>query len=648
MHAGRTIIVLLTTTCITVLLLADSGKKMKVKSISHPPTIDGIIDSTWTHADSVSDFVQYQPYVGRVPSHKTVAKLLTTGEALYCLIVCQDTSGSIQRQKGRLDNTDGDFVSLMLDTFGDKRSAYKFGVTASGSRADCRLLDDARTRDYSWDGVWFSAAKVYPWGFVVEMEIPYKSIQYNEYLNAWGLDFDRWVPALQEDIYWNGYLENEGQRISKFGALEFDGQKPSVKGLNLEVYPVGIEKATYLENGKYKATTSAGVDVFYNPSQMLTYQLTVNPDFAQIEADPFAFNISRYESYFNECRPFFTQGNEVFMPSGKEDGTGFYSPMELFYSRRIGKKLPDGSEVPLIAGTKAFGRIGEWEYGGFLASTGEKDYVEDGRSRKELAAMFGSARVKKQILDNSSIGMLMVGKRTETDFEGVVDIDGAFRSSDWQFSYQLARSVKNSSGDFAASSGFLLSKERWMLFVRSRHVGSNFDINQVGFVPWIGTTEFTPIGGPRWYFKDGFVKSILVYFGGTTTYKNLESYLDHSGVLGYNMQFRDNWGFELTYIGGKAKDNGVRYNYRELDYSFWFNISPKWEGNFNGGYALTYNFAREYLAPYTWFNSSFGWLMTDYLSLGTAFKTFVEFEPDRKVKDVTYNAPPVRLTDPHQ
>jgi hypothetical protein len=248
-----------------------------------------------------------------------------------------------------LDDFGGDVVSLMLDTFGDKRTAYKFAVSASGIRSDCRMLDDGRNRDYGWDGVWFASTRVYDWGYVVEMEIPFRSIQYDETLSSWGVDFDRWIPVSNEDLYWTSYEENEGLRISKFGTLELNGNRPTVKGLNLEIYPVGIAKASLVRDGVYEVAPDAGIDLFYNPSQKFTFQLTANPDFAQIEADPFDFNISRYESYFEERRPFFTQGNEIFMPSGRERNSGFYRPLELFYSRRIGKKLR--SAVPTIGNT---------------------------------------------------------------------------------------------------------------------------------------------------------------------------------------------------------------------------------------------------------------------------------------------------------
>jgi hypothetical protein len=568
-----------------------------------------------------------------------VAKLMTNQDVLYCLMVCYENKANIQKHKGKLDDMGGDIVSLMLDTFDNKRTAYKFAVTAAGVRADCRLVDDARNWDYSWDGIWFSAAKIYDWGFVVEMEIPYKSIQYDEKLSEWGLDFDRWIPARTEDLYWCKYEENEGQRISKFGKLVFQDFHPAVKGLHLEVYPVGISKFTYLNNNKYKGEPDAGVDIFYNPSPKLTYQFTANPDFAQIEADPYEFNISRYETYFEERRPFFTEGNEIFMASGRERNTGFYRPLELFYSRRIGKKLPDGAEVPLQFGTKAFGRINTWEYGGFMALTGETDYV-DSLEYTEHRAFFGSARLKKQVLGNSSIGFMFVGKHTNNEDNGVLDIDGAFRTSDWQLSYQLARSYKNSEGDFAGSAGFTMFKEKSLLLIRGRYIGEKFDIDQVGFVPWKGTGEFVGIGGPRWYFKDGYVSQILIYGGGLLNYEKVDAFTDYGGVLGYNMQFRNNWGFEINVDMADSKDEGIRYTTFDVNFSSWFNTNPKLQANIFGGYSRTYNFSRDYLAYYSWLGTYLEYKLLSTLQIGTSTDMFIEGNPAGRIEDITYNARP--------
>jgi len=472
------------------------------------------------------------------------------------------------------------------------------------------------------------------------LKIPYKSVKYDEKLTAWGLDFDRWIPTKTEDLYWCVYEEDEGQRVSKFGKLLLNEFRPSIKGLNLEIYPVGIAKAKYLNDTKYDIDPNAGLDIFYNPSPKLTFQLTANPDFAQIEADPFDFNITRYESYFSERRPFFTEGKEVFMPAGKQRNTGFYRPLELFYSRRIGKKLPDGGEVPLLLGTKAFGRIDDWEYGGFLAVTGEKDYMDDDQKLTEDQAVFASARIKKQIFKNSSIGILYAAKHSKNNDYGVIDIDGALRTSKWQLAYQLARSFKNNEGDFAGAAGFTMIKPTWLTFVKGRYIGNKFDVDQIGFVPWKGSSELVGLTGPRWYFEKGYIRSILIYGGGFSGDEKLDNYTDRGGLLGFNMQFRNNWGYEINLDAGRSKDEGVQYDAYSMNFSTWFNTSPIWRGNIWGGYQKTYNFSRDYLAFYSWIGSEFDWNAMAVLKLGTSLDAFIEGNPDGDIEDITYNARP--------
>jgi len=624
----------------TLIFAVNKEKILVLKKTDVPIKIDGVIDDVWSKADSATNFFQLAPYYAKEPSRKTYAKVLTTETSIYCLIVCFDQKENIQQNTGKLDDGGGDICSIMFDTFGDNRTAYKFAVNAAGARADCRLLDDARNRDYSWDGIWFSAAKIYDWGFVIEMEIPYKSIQYNENLNSWGLDFDRWRPLNSEDLYWCEYEQNEGQRISKFGKLVFEDFHPTIKGLNLELYPVVFGKATYLSDGKYKIDPKAGIDIFYNPSPQLTFQATAYPDFAQIETDPYTFNISRYEVYFNERRPFFIQGNEIFAPSGKQRNTGFYSPLELFYSRRIGKVLPDGSEVPLIFGSKAFGRADDWEYGGFVARTAQKDFTDaNGNAASEPSALFLSGRVKKQIFENSSLGVLFVGKQTADSTYGIIDIDGALRKSDWQLSYQIARSVKNSLGDFALSAGFTQFGSDWVTLARTRYVGSNFDISQVGFVPWKGTTELTAISGPIWLPKTGEISQILILAGTSLTNKKFENYTDHSAVFVYNMQWKGNYGFEIDISAGRSKDSGIQYDSYEIDYSSWIN-KAKWNANLYGSYSKTYNFYRNYLGSYGNLGGQLSWNAIDVLQFGSSFNIWMEVKPDGNIEDIIYNARP--------
>jgi len=626
--------------CSALAVGANRDKVVYLKTPTDHITVDGIAEPCWLQADSASQFCQLQPYYRQPPSRLTVARVLSTPDALYCLLTCYDERRNVQTHTGMFDQSDGDVVSIMLDTFNDRQTAYRFAVSAAGVRSDARLLDDARNTDNTWDGIWFAASKIYDWGFVVEMMIPYKSIRYNKELPEWGVDFDRWIPSEKEDLYWCEYEQNEGLRISKFGRMVFDGIRPGTSGLNLEVYPVAAAKATYLGNDKYKVDPDGGVDIFYNPSKKLTFQLTANPDFAQIEADPFTFNISRYESYFDERRPFFTEGNEVFMASGRERNSGFYKPLELFYSRRIGKVLAGGSQVPLVLGTKAFGRIEEWEYGGFFALTGEQDYEDEGGKINEPRASFACARIKRQVLDNSSVGMLFVGKQTKDDIKGVLDIDGAFRTSDFQLSYQLARSIQNSKGDFAGSFGFKKFAPNWLTAIRTRAIGNEFDIAEVGFVPWQGVFEFTMLTGPVWFFNEGPVSQFLIYFGPSLAYEHPDLYTDHAGLVGVNMQFRSNWGYEITALLGKNKDADRKYTGYEIDLSAWFNVSPSWSANYWGGFARTFNFLRDYLAFYAWSGFSVNWKALDILTLGTSYDMYVEGNPAGQIEDITYNARP--------
>jgi hypothetical protein len=620
----------------------------RVLLLQHSPAeivVDGVIEPAWSAADSATGFFQLAPFYGQAPKFRTTAKLLSTAEALYCVILCEQPATEIEVQTGVLDQSSGDVVSLMIDTFGDKQTAYKFAVSSSGVRSDARMLDDARNQDYSWDGIWSAASKLYAWGYAVEMKIPYRTIKYDDALDEWGLDFDRWNPTTREDLYWCPCAQNEGQRISGFGRLILNGAHPTAHGLNLEVYPVGIAKATYRQGEKYKVEPDAGIDIFYNPSENLTFQLTGNPDFAQIEADPYQFNISRYETHFQERRPFFTEGNEIFMASGRQSNSGFYQPLELFYSRRIGRALSEGDLVPLLVGAKASGRAGAWQYGGFYAMTGEKDFVEDGVPLAEERAHFVAARLKKQILENSSVGALFVGKATPGNLHGVLDIDGAFRNSTLQLSYQIARSIEDGQGDFALSAGLVSFGQHWWNAVRARAIGKNFDIHAVGFVPWRGTAQLTALTGPAWYFSDGAVRQCALYSGFSVNYEDADLFADWVGVLGFNMNFRSNCGGEISVDMGRSQDLSVEYTSWEVNLSSWFQITPRWSADFSANAGRSYNFQRNYLARYGYGQGDLEWKPASFLTVGTSLGAFIEGNPEGSIEEITYNARPyVSLT----
>ncbi len=328
------------------------------------------------------------------------------------------------------------------------------------------------------------------------------------------------------------------------------------------------------------------------------------------------------------------------MAAGRERNSGFYRPLELFYSRRIGRFVGSGELVPLNVGAKSFGRLGPWEYGAFVARTGSVNYDDEGELVHEPAAVFTSARVKKQVLDNSSVGILFVGKHTSAGLDGVINIDGAFRSSSYQLAYQIARSINNTKGDFGGSAGFRMFTKDYGILVRSRVIGNEFDVDQVGYVPWKGTANLAALGGPMWYFDSGSIRSVFQYSGFFVDYEHEDLFTDWGGAVGLNVQFRSDWGFETSFSLGRNNDNGVKYTGYEFDFSTWFSISPRWHANVWGGYAHVYNFSREYLGHYTWLGSYAEWKLLDVLEIGTTYDMYVEGKPDGGIEDITYNARP--------
>jgi hypothetical protein len=165
-------------------------------------------------------------------------------------------------------------------------------------------------------------------------------------------------------------------------------------------------------------------------------------------------------------------------------------------------------------------------------------------------------------------------------------------------------------------------------------------VNDVGFVPWKGTIDATALTGPTWYMETGAISQITTYGGLTGFYDEADLATDYAFLFGFNMQLRDNWGYEINVLPGRANDRGIPYDYFEASLGSWFNVSPSWEGNLNLSYTHGYNYAREYLASSGWFSGRIEWRALPILNLGTSFGFYVEGNPAGEIEDITYNARP--------
>jgi len=344
------------------LMILAERKSIEVRYTDTPPDIDGYVEDVWLAADSAYDFIQFIPYEKTAPTEKTTVYVLQDEDNLYIAFRCY--ADSIKPVVCL--TADEDDIRVGIDTFGSKNMAYYFQIYASGIYHDGWILDDGLTYDDSWEGVWYRALKIYDDRWEVEIKIPFKSIRYKKGLNEWGVEFARYMAQNRETSTWNEYSQREDVRVSKHGSLR--NMNPQATGYYFELYPeayLRIDRQFYYVDSIQTDTTMTKPSVSLNFKWDVTPQATVNatilPDFAQIESDPFSLNLSQYPTYLDEKRPFFLEGYEIFRMADFGD-MGFFDPLEIFYSRRIGKSVNDEA-IPILGGIKVTNKSKDWNIG---------------------------------------------------------------------------------------------------------------------------------------------------------------------------------------------------------------------------------------------------------------------------------------------
>ena len=298
--------------------------------------LDGRLDDVaWQTAVPISDFVQKQPVEGAPPLERTEVRVLYDDDALWVGARMYGDPRKLQAPVSRRDNIgQAEHLLISLDTYLDRRTAYTFGVTASGVRGDWyHPSDDEYHTDASFDPVWEARAVVDSLGWTAEMRIPFSQLRFTaQQVQRWGVNFDRWIPARNEDDFWIPVPRNVRGWASHFGTLDgIEGIRPSRR---VELLPYVATNTTLRGtvdrddpfDARRESNVRVGGDLRLGLGPSLTLEATVNPDFGQVEADPAEVNLSAFETFFTEKRPFFTEANRVL-------ASGSY-----FYSRRIGAR----------------------------------------------------------------------------------------------------------------------------------------------------------------------------------------------------------------------------------------------------------------------------------------------------------------------
>jgi len=311
---------------------------------SSPPAIDGSIeDVAWQAGQWEGEFIQFQPHNGAPPSQKTEFKILFDENNIYVAIKAYDTSiDSIVRRISRRDNGEGDFVGISFDSYFDRQTGFTFLTNAAGVKNDFIWARDGQLEDDTWDPIWFTGARMYDWGWAAEMRIPLTQLRFRiSDGGTWGVEVFRRLFRSQQLSVWQHIDNNSSGLVHNFGELTgLTGIKPR-KQADITPFVVGSLETFEREDGNPFATGTAwkyngGLDAKFGITNNMTLDLTVNPDFGQVEADPSEVNLTAYETFFEEKRPFFIEGNNITsFKTGIGDGDIGYD--NLFYSRRIGR-----------------------------------------------------------------------------------------------------------------------------------------------------------------------------------------------------------------------------------------------------------------------------------------------------------------------
>ena len=518
--------------------------------------VDGVLDEgDWQIAPIATNFTQFEPQEGAPATHQTEVRILYGASALYIGATLHDSEpNEILGTLGRRDMaTRADWFVAAIDSYHDRKTAYNFAVNAGGVQADGIYTgprfnnsgdDDGFEFDTSWDAIWDAAVRTTATGWVVEMRIPYSMLRFSDDgVQQWGVNFSRFIPRLSELSEWVMVPRSERSSgtVAQFGTLE--GITNISPRRNLQVIPYSVSRLR-TEEGEVAGTVSrggnidVGGDIKVGLTTNFTLDATVNPDFGQVDADPAELNLTAFESFFPERRPFFTEGTQIFSFNLDHGGS-------LLYTRRI------GSSAPIIGAAKVSGRSGRGlSVGLFGAATGN-DF--------QPGSYYGVGRLKQQIRRLSNVG----GMATYVDHSGGsgvrsaasgMDWDLRFRDNRYKFDGQFSttyRSVPDSDVEsgFALTAGLDRQRSAWNLFSGFTLISDGFNPNDLGrlrrnnYINVMGGVSHQVNGGaPFGPFQRG---SARLFLGNANSY-------DDGISNGFFHFFRSDWitrGFQVIELG---------------------------------------------------------------------------------------------------
>ncbi|KAA3615771.1 MAG: hypothetical protein D8M58_16400 [Calditrichaeota bacterium] len=487
---------------------SQTDNHLKITRINSPVNIDGKInEQEWLNVKPVK-MVMFLPTFNQAPTEQTEVRLVYDDEFLYVAANLNDQSpDKIQITSNKRDawNLSNDIFGIMIDTFNDKENGLCFYTNPAGSRWDFTVYNDASGGfpvNISWNTFWEVESSIDENGWNVEMRIPLNSLRFNENEGkvTMGIIPWRWIARKNESsIYpaipnkwgwWSQIKPSQAKEIVLEGVQSKNPLyiAPYISGGLSNDNDLNDAETKYVRDNNFKS--DIGLDIKYGITSNLTMDLTINTDFAQVEADDQQINLTRFSLFFPEKRLFFQERAAIF-------DFQFGGPNRLFYSRRIGLD-DEGIQVPIIGGARLIGRIGQWDLGFLDMQTSKSDSLP--------SENFGVLRLRRQVInDNSFVGALLTNRYGKNgDLNSAVGIDGIFRvSEDDYFSVSMAHTYETDAGNEIGT----LDQMRFLTFWEKRRFdGFNYELSYSfegeNYRPGMGFStreDYSRIGGDLGY-----------------------------------------------------------------------------------------------------------------------------------------------------
>jgi len=451
------------------------------------PKIDGIVDACWLNASSNNEFVQREPDQGEEATNQTNFLILYDNHKIYLLFVMRDPNP--RNISTRLVERDYDFdpddnINFYLDTFNDRQRAYYFSTNPYGVERDGLISDNGLNVDINWDGIYEVAAQKNAYGWVAEFAIPFNTLRFDDSIEnqIWGFNAWRVQKENREISYWSLVDQNyEPFRLDKGGIIF--GKKNIQSGEQLEILPyITLQHDRIASDGssaRYDMEGNFGLDLKYGVASDLTANLTVNPDFGQVEIDEEQINLDkRFELFLEEKRPFFLENTNLFQ-----------LPISTFYSRRI------GAESDIKAGLKATGKYKSYSFGYTGALTGDwKNSGLGDPNNNNTDELFTILRLQTDILNNSNIGVMFsdvednLGSSDNYGYNRSLSLDmNLYLGRYGNFIGQLVGASANSprladKGESGAARAYFSHyDQRYWYYIDGSFYDPNFEVNGTGF-----------------------------------------------------------------------------------------------------------------------------------------------------------------------